>query len=117
MSWITLDDLLAIFEYCMFTESIRGPVNAVAPEACTQRVFAQTLAQCLKRPAVVPMPAFVLRSIFGELADQVLLASIRVKPAVLSNNNFQFSYPRLVDALGHVCGVSDSTNENSIDAR
>ena len=104
MSWIALDDVLGIVLHALTDESMRGSVNAVAPQAVTNREFTKTLGAVLRRPTVLPAPAFALRLALGEMADALLLASTRVDPAVLRAAGFEFAYPHLEGALRHVLG-------------
>ena len=64
MSWITLDDLIALFLHALTTESLRGPVNAVAPNPVTNAEFTRALGAVLHRPTLFPVPAFVVRDRF-----------------------------------------------------
>ena len=109
MSWIALDDLLGAFLHALTTESLHGPVNAVAPAAATNTVFTRTLARVLGRPAFFRIPPFALRAAFGEAADATLLASARVDPARLRASGFVWRYPELDKALGHLLGKADSS--------
>ena len=102
MSWIALDDLLSIVQHALIDDSVSGPVNAVAPQAVTNREFTKTLGAVLRRPTCLPAPAFALRLAFGEMADALLLASTRVDPAVLRTAGFKFAFPDLEGALRHV---------------
>ena len=102
MSWIALDDLLSIVQHALIDDSVSGPVNAVAPQAVTNREFTKTLGAVLRRPTCLPAPAFALRLAFGEMADALLLASTRVDPAVLRTAGFKFAFPDLAGALRHV---------------
>ena len=104
MSWIALDDMLGIVLHVITDGSIRGPVNAVAPNAVTNREFTKTLGTVLHRPTVFPVPGFAARLVFGEMAEALLLASTRVEPAVLRSTKFEFAYPDLESALRHVLG-------------
>ena len=104
MSWITLDDLVGVVLHALSGDEMSGPVNAVAPEAVTNRVFTKTLGQVLGRPTIFPMPAFAARVAFGEMADALLLASSRVVPARLAERGFQCAHPELEGALQHVLG-------------
>jgi uncharacterized protein (TIGR01777 family) len=104
MSWIALDDVLAVILRALTDDSLAGPVNAVAPNAVTNREFTRTLGRVLMRPTIFPVPAFALRTIFGEMADETLLASNRVQPAKLLTHGFAFNYPELEGALRHVLG-------------
>lgn len=99
MSWIALDDLLAITGAILTDEALRGPVNVVAPGAVTNREFTKTLGRLLRRPTPVPVPAVALRLLFGALADEALLASARVVPAKLLSRRFAFRFPTLEAAL------------------
>jgi len=102
MSWIAAEDLMAMFLHALGRDDIRGPVNAVAPEPVRNADFTRTIGRVLHRPAVIPVPAFLLRLAFGEMADGAILASARVVPAVLRASGFQFKYPKLEGALLHL---------------
>ena len=104
MSWIAIDDAVGAIQHALLTESLHGAVNVVAPTPVTNREFTKTLGRVLKRPTLFPMPAFAARLAFGEMADELLLASTRVEPAKLISNNFQFQFPELEDGLRHVLG-------------
>ncbi len=104
MSWIAINDLVGAIHHCLVTESLSGPLNAVAPNPVTNREFTKTLGLVLKRPTIFPMPAFAARLAFGEMADELLLASTRVEPAKLNSSDFQFQFPELEGALRHVLG-------------
>ncbi len=98
MSWIHLDDLAGLMRFAVESEKLRGAVNGAAPEPVTNAEFTRTLAAVLRRPAIFPLPAFVLKLIFGEMA-QVLLASQRVLPRAAEAAGFRFQYPSLAPAL------------------
>jgi uncharacterized protein (TIGR01777 family) len=104
MSWIALDDVVGALHHALLDERVRGPVNVVAPHPVTSREFARTLGRVLARPAVVPMPAFAARLAFGEMADELLLSSALVAPAVLKQTDFRFEFPGLEEALRHMLG-------------
>jgi len=95
MSWITLDDTIAILRLMLENEHIRGPLNVVSPQPVTNVEFTKTLAAALHRPALFPAPAFVLRLVLGEMADALLLSSQRVLPAQLQKLNYAFLHPDL----------------------
>jgi uncharacterized protein (TIGR01777 family) len=103
-SWIALDDLVSAITFALETESLVGPVNAVAPGAVTNREFTKTLGCVLGRPTILPMPAFAARLAFGEMADEMLLGGVRVAPHELTAANFQFAFPALEPALRHLLG-------------
>jgi uncharacterized protein (TIGR01777 family) len=100
-SWISIDDAVAVAERAIDDAALAGAINAVAPHSVTAREFARTLGRLLGRPSAFGPPAALLRLAFGEMADEVLLASQRVRPARLLERHFPFSHPRLEDALRH----------------
>ncbi len=104
MSWIALDDLPRIVQHCIDTESLSGPVNAVAPEPVDNRRFTKTLGRVLRRPTILPLPAFVVRTIFGEMGDELLLGSTNVEPTRLAASGYEFAFPDLEPALRHLLG-------------
>ena len=99
MSWITLDDTVAILHLMLEDEHIRGPLNFVSPQPVTNAEFTKALAAALRRPALFPAPAFALRLLLGEMADSLLLSSQRVLPAQLQKLNYPFLHPDLRTAL------------------
>jgi uncharacterized protein (TIGR01777 family) len=99
MSWIELSDLVAVISHALSDSSLTGPVNAVSPGAVTNLEFTKTLGRVLGRPTVFPMPAFAARLAFGEMADELILASTRAKPAKLLSSGFSFRFSDLEDAL------------------
>ena len=104
MSWLALDDAVEIIIHSLTNEALRGPVNAVTPTAVTNREFTKTLGRVLRRPTVLPLPAFAIRLIFGEMGEALLLDSTRVVPARLVREGFEFRYPTLEGALRHELG-------------
>jgi uncharacterized protein len=106
MSWISIDDLVRIILYALKIETVKGPVNAVAPKPVTNGEFTRTLGRVLRRPTVFPMPGFAARLAFGEMADELLLASARVVPAKLEASGFVFRHPDLESALSSLLGAA-----------
>ena len=100
-SWVGLSDLVRIISFCLNDPEISGPVNAVSPEAMTNREFTKRLAKHLHRPAFFPLPAFAAKIALGEMAQGLLLNSSRVIPAVLQDRGFEFSHPTLEECLTH----------------
>lgn len=100
-SWITRADVVRAFLFAVDREDLRGPVNAVAPGPVTNAEFTKVLGRALGRPTVLPLPAFAARLMMGrEMADELLLASVRARPAVLEAAGFEFETPELVpDAM------------------
>lgn len=104
MSWIALDDAVAVVLESLRNERARGPLNAVAPGAVRNAEFAAALGTALHRPALIAAPAFALRLLYGEMADAALLASQRVAPTRLEALGFRFRHPVLAEALGAILG-------------
>jgi uncharacterized protein (TIGR01777 family) len=102
VSWITLDDAVRAILFLLELEGVQGPVNVVAPEPVTNREMAKALGRALHRPAILPLPAFVLRLLFGELADEGLLASARVYPRRLTAAGFEFHDPAIGETMGRL---------------
>lgn len=99
MSWISRDDAVRAIRFALETPTLAGPVNLTAPEPVRNHEFAKTLGRVLRRPSMVPVPAFVLRLIFGEMATHTILADQRVLPKRLAGAGFVFRHPRLEEAL------------------
>ena len=105
-SWIHIADLVSAVHHILQNDSLRGAVNMTAPNPVTNAEFTSALSEALKRPARLPVPAFALRLLFGELADEGLLASARVMPERLTQSGFHFRFSdlkaALIDLLSHV---------------
>jgi uncharacterized protein len=98
-SWIHIDDFVAAVQQIADNLSLNGPVNMTAPNPVTSADFTKTLAKTLRRPAVLPLPAFAAKLVFGEFAEEGLLASARVEPKKLLESGFKFRYSELAAAL------------------
>lgn len=108
MSWVALDDVIGSLRFALETDRLRGPMNVVAPTPITNRDFTKALGRAVRRPAVCPAPAFMLRLLLGEFADETLLASARVVPATLQACGYRFQYPELDGALRHLLSLARS---------
>ncbi|HUJ44988.1 MAG TPA: TIGR01777 family oxidoreductase [Opitutaceae bacterium] len=104
ISWIALDDLLGVIGRSLADERLAGPVNAVAPGAARNAEFTAALAHVLGRGTFLPVPAFVLRALRPEMADEMLLASTRVRPQRLLEAGYHFAHPDLTGALRAALG-------------
>ena len=104
MSWISLEDLAGALMHCIHAPTLSGPVNAVAPSPVRNAEFARILGRILSRPSFLPVPAWMLRLMLGEMADELLLASARVEPAKLVASGFKFRHPDPEGALRHALG-------------
>ncbi|MFT6386747.1 MAG: hypothetical protein ACJAUP_000115 [Cellvibrionaceae bacterium] len=96
--WIHLQDMVSLLVFIIDNDSIIGAVNATATHPVTNNEFAKQFAKALSRPIFFPMPAFVVKAIFGE-ASELLLEGQKVVPKKLLDNGFQFEYPQLKAAL------------------
>jgi uncharacterized protein (TIGR01777 family) len=100
MSWVHLDDLVGILQYSL-DNPVRGPLNGTSPNPVINADFTKALAHALSRPAVVPMPAFTLKFMFGEMSE-VMLASQRVMPRAAEAAGYRFRYPDVDAALANI---------------
>lgn len=99
MSWIGLADLIAAVLFVLDSTTLAGALNLTSPEPVTNAEFTRTLARQLRRPALLPAPAFALRLALGPMADEALLSSARAVPARLLSAGFQFAQPGIKEAL------------------
>jgi uncharacterized protein (TIGR01777 family) len=103
-SWISADDEVGAIRF-LLDHDLSGPVNLTAPNPVTNAEFTTTLGRVLKRPTILPVPAFGPKLLLGpELADQLLFTSARVLPEVLTNAGFTFATPDLATGLTRVLG-------------
>ena len=104
MSWVSLPDVVSAYRIAL-VDDIAGPVNLVAPNPVTSRQFAKALGRAIRRPAVLPAPAFAMKLLFGEKGEEVLLYGQRAIPERLIQSGFEFSAPTidvgLEQALSH----------------
>jgi uncharacterized protein (TIGR01777 family) len=101
MSWIHIDDWVAIVDTLINREDLQGAFNASAPQPVTNAEFSQTLAEVLHRPMLLPLPAWLLNTLLGEMAE-LLLGSQRVMPERLLSNGYTFQYENLQLALNQI---------------
>ncbi len=102
MSWIHRDDLVSLIARAIGDPACRGPLDATAPEPMTNAAFAKALGRALRRPALFPVPAFMLRALLGQMADEIMLSGPRVLPAQAMEAGFAFRYPTLDAALTQI---------------
>lgn len=104
MSWITLEDVVGLFGMMLEDEQFRGAVNLVSPEPVTNRQFTRCLGGVLHRPTWLPMPSFLAKWLFGQMGEELLLASSRVKPAKVISSGYVYRHADLQSALEEVLG-------------
>lgn len=101
MSWIGLDDEVEAIHHALARDAVRGPVNLVSPQPVTNREFTTTLGRILRRPALLAVPAGLLRVALGELGGEIL-TSVRAYPARLLATGYAFRHTDLESALRHL---------------
>jgi uncharacterized protein (TIGR01777 family) len=111
LPWITIDDVVGAFLFAMGTPSLEGAVN-LCQEPVRVAEFAETLGRVLSRPSFMPAPAAALRLAFGEMADALLLASVRAVPTRLREAGYRFRHATVEDGLRHLLGHAGWSNAN-----
>lgn len=101
MSWIHLDDLVALYQFALENDGAQGVLNATAPNPATNHDFTKALGTALNRPSMLPVPKVALKAIFGELS-QILLHSQRVQPNAALKKGFTFKFADLAPALDDI---------------
>ena len=104
MSWIDVQDMVGAIHHILKNDLIQGPVNMVAPKPVRNAEFAATLASVLSRPTIFPMPAFAVKTIFGEMGEELLLSSQKVEPGKLISSGYPFRYRELRTSLKALLG-------------
>jgi uncharacterized protein (TIGR01777 family) len=104
LSWVSLRDASAAMWHAIEHDEIAGPLNIVAPSPVTNAELTRTLAGLLRRPAILPVPAPLLRLAIGEMADEAVLASARVVPRRLMETGFAFEHPTLIECVRATLG-------------
>lgn len=103
--WVTVNDVVGAIHHSLMNEAVSGPVNVCAPNPVTNRTFTKALGRVLRRPAFLWLPRLALRLMFGEVADNALLASMRAVPKKLLDTGFLFDQRELEVALRSLLGV------------
>jgi uncharacterized protein (TIGR01777 family) len=98
-SWVARDELANIVNYVLVTDALAGPVNPVSPNPVRNAEYTATLSRILGRKPGLPIPAFLLRLMLGEMGDALILASRRIEPHKLFTTGYQFRFPELEAAL------------------
>jgi len=99
MSWIDLQDMVGAIFHILKNDLLQGPVNMVAPKPVINTEFTKTLASVLSRPAILPIPAFAVKAVFGEMGEELLLASQKVEPGKLISSGYPFRFRDLRASL------------------
>lgn len=99
MSWVARSDVIAALRFLLDADAVAGPVNVVAPGAVRNETFTAALGHVLHRPTLGTVPAFALRAVYGQMAEETLLSGQRVRPKRLEEAGFTFRHPMLEEAL------------------
>jgi uncharacterized protein (TIGR01777 family) len=113
MSWIERDDLVRLVAHIIATPSLRGPVNATAPEPVRNLTFARELGRALRRPAQLRAPALLLHRLAGAFADELLIGGQKVLPAKAEDSGFKFRHATLASAFAVMLGGSRGRINNA----
>jgi len=98
-SYISARDAARSIVHIMNTPSLKGPVNLVAPTPCTNAQFTQALGKALFRPTILPLPGFVVKTLFGEMGEEMLLGGVKAYPAKLLQSGFEFEHGTIDEAI------------------
>ena len=104
ISWIGINDMVGAVLHALTCDSLEGPVNIAAPQAATNRELMRSLADVLQRPLLPPLPASLLKTLYGQMASEVLLAGCRVTTDKLQQSGYSFRQDNLETALRHMLG-------------
>ena len=99
MPLVSLDDVVGAMRHLIDSPGLAGPFNVSLPTPVTNREFSAGLGRALRRPAIIPVPPAALRLVYGQLAEELLIASARVVPAALDASGYRFLHPTLDTAL------------------
>ncbi len=108
VSWIHIHDLARLIIWLLETQTVLGPVNAVAPHSVTMQEFCKTLGKALERPSWLPVPGFMLNILLGELSG-MLTTGQQVEPQKITHEGFTFTYPTLEPALSSLFQKTPTT--------
>ncbi|MCD8481538.1 MAG: TIGR01777 family oxidoreductase [Verrucomicrobia bacterium] len=104
MPWIALEDAVEVTTLALERHDFQGALEVVAPQSINQAAFAKALAKSLRRPAIFPLPAMVVRVLFGEMGEAMVLSDISATPVKLLSRNYRFRWPKIEPFLHHVLG-------------
>ena len=102
MSWIAIDDLISLIHFALENSELNGVINATAPNPVTNEEFTKTFGKVISRPTILPIPAFGIKLLFGEMGERLLLEGCRVIPKKAQDAGFEFQFVNLEDAIKQV---------------
>lgn len=101
ISWVQIEDVIEAYQFLLDNPNLTGVFNLTSPNPVTQAKFAKILAKAMHRPLLLKTPAFVIKALFGEMGECLILNGQRVKPKRLIENGFSFKFATLDSALAH----------------
>lgn len=101
-SWVHIDDVISVFDFLAKNKKYSGIYNLTAPNPVTNAFFTKAYGEVLKRPVIFPMPGFVVKTLFGEMGDQLLLKGQRVLPKKLLDSGYKFKFEKIDKALQNI---------------
>lgn len=99
VSWVDIRDIVSITHFIINEPTISGPVNLVSPHPATNYEFTKALGKVLNKPTIMRMPAFVARTVFGQMGSELVLSSTRVMPKVLTDKGYSFVAENLEESI------------------
>jgi uncharacterized protein (TIGR01777 family) len=103
LSWIHLEDMIRLILFILDNNFIEGPINASSPDPVSNDSFGRAIGKAMRRPHWFPVPAFVMRTLFGEMST-LLLDGQRALPSRALENGFVFRYPTVESAMEELVG-------------
>ena len=98
-SYVSARDAARSVVYIIENDTIEGPVNVVAPTPATNADFTSALGKVLSRPTIIPLPAFIVKLMFGEMGEEMLLGGVKAAPKKLTDSGFEFQHKTIDEAL------------------
>jgi len=116
VSWVDLDDHLGIILHALANTRVEGPLNSTAPNPVPNAAFTDVLGRVLGRPTLLPVPGFAIRTLLGEMGEELLLQGQRVVPEKARRTGYAFLRPEIEDALRLQLGRFEDRPEDDRDA-
>ena len=113
ISWIGINDMVGALLHALTCDSLNGPVNIAAPQSTTNSRLMHTLARVMRRPLLPPVPAKLLKTLYGQMASEVLLGGCRVATDKLQQSGYTFRHADLEQALRHLLGRFEDSGPES----
>ena len=104
MSWVDLDDVIGVIWHCLQSETIEGPINVVAPNPVSNKEFTKALSKAVGLPAFIPVPEFIIKTVFAEMGEALMLSSIKCSSEKLGD--YEFKHPTIRESLNNQLGTS-----------